>query len=190
MQIGDKICELRKKAHLTQRDLGEKINVSDKVISRWENNESLPDIGEVKMISIIFSVSIDKLLDNFDSSNDINSKEHMDERKIWQLKRSVVISLTLMIASVIFLVLAKEYGKIDGIGSDLKNSIFLALFLASILTFVICLSLFIVSFLRLLSFSKQKYYRAEYSTVLKRILLVFCCFLLAYIVLIILTFVL
>lgn len=81
MRIGDKICELRRKGHLTQRDLGEKMNVSDKVVSRWENNESLPDIEEVKMISVIFNVSVDALLDNLDVINDVNSTEHFDENR-------------------------------------------------------------------------------------------------------------
>ena len=44
MEISEKICLLRKKYNLSQRQLGNKIGVSDKVISRWENGISLPTI--------------------------------------------------------------------------------------------------------------------------------------------------
>ncbi|MBO5766770.1 MAG: helix-turn-helix transcriptional regulator, partial [Lentisphaeria bacterium] len=41
MSIGEKILELRKRNSMTQRELGERLNVSDKVISKWETGKSL-----------------------------------------------------------------------------------------------------------------------------------------------------
>ena len=48
MEIGNKILELRKKANLSQEQLAEKINVTRQTISKWELNETTPDIKQAK----------------------------------------------------------------------------------------------------------------------------------------------
>lgn len=60
--IGRFIAALRKANGLTQRDLAEKLNVSDKTVSRWERDESYPDLSLIPVIAEIFSVSADELL--------------------------------------------------------------------------------------------------------------------------------
>lgn len=59
---GKTIKELREKRKLTQKELGEKINVSDKTISKWETDKGLPDIGIVEELSKALSVSVGELL--------------------------------------------------------------------------------------------------------------------------------
>lgn len=59
---GEFITSLRKEKCLTQRQLAEKINVSDKAISRWETGRGYPDIESLQSLSSIFSVSINELL--------------------------------------------------------------------------------------------------------------------------------
>lgn len=59
---GKTIRELREKSGLTQKDLAEKINVSDKTISKWETGKGLPDIGIIEELSKALSVSIGELL--------------------------------------------------------------------------------------------------------------------------------
>ena len=61
--FGEKIIELRRQNNLTQADLGKKLNISAQAISKWENNQSEPDMNTLKMISSLFNVSIDELLD-------------------------------------------------------------------------------------------------------------------------------
>ncbi len=56
------IVYFRKKEGLTQRELSEKLNYSDKVISKWERGESLPDVLALTEIAAYFNVSIDKLI--------------------------------------------------------------------------------------------------------------------------------
>lgn len=63
MNIGLKIKELRNKNNMTQEELAEKLNISDKAISRWENQNTFPDITLLPLIADIFSVSIDCLFD-------------------------------------------------------------------------------------------------------------------------------
>ena len=64
MEIGNKILELRKKANLSQEQLAEKMNVTRQTISKWELNETSPDIKQAKELSKIFNVSLDELTDN------------------------------------------------------------------------------------------------------------------------------
>ncbi len=62
MIIAGNIGQLRRNAGLTQLELAEKLNYSDKAISKWERGESMPDIVTLKAVADCFSVSIDYLL--------------------------------------------------------------------------------------------------------------------------------
>ena len=64
MELGNKILELRKKLNFSQEQLAEKMNVTRQTISKWELNETTPDIKQAKELSKIFKVSLDKLTDN------------------------------------------------------------------------------------------------------------------------------
>ncbi len=60
--IGAFIAVLRKAQGMTQRQLAEKLNVSDKTVSRWERDEGCPDLSLIPVLAEIFSVSCDELL--------------------------------------------------------------------------------------------------------------------------------
>ena len=47
---------------MTQKELAEQINVTDKAVSKWENGEGCPDISLLPMIADIFEVTLDELL--------------------------------------------------------------------------------------------------------------------------------
>ena len=59
---GAVIKELREKHHLTQSELAEKLNVSDKTISKWETAKGYPDISLLEPIAKVFGISITELL--------------------------------------------------------------------------------------------------------------------------------
>ena len=59
---GNTIKTLREKHRITQKALAEKINVSDKTISKWETNKGLPDIGIVEELAKALGVSLTELL--------------------------------------------------------------------------------------------------------------------------------
>ena len=59
---GKTIKTLREKHGITQKALAEKINVSDKTISKWETNKGLPDIGIVEELAKALGVSLTELL--------------------------------------------------------------------------------------------------------------------------------
>ena len=60
--LSENIIALRAKAGLTQVELGEMLNYSDKSISKWERGESIPDAYVLKQMSGIFGVTVDYLL--------------------------------------------------------------------------------------------------------------------------------
>lgn len=68
MDLGNKIVNLRKKNNLSQEELAEKVGVTRQTISKWELEETTPDIKQAKLLSKIFKVSLDELTDN-----DVNS---------------------------------------------------------------------------------------------------------------------
>ena len=52
--IGGLIAALRKANGMTQKDLAERLHVSDKAVSRWERDESAPDLSLIPVIAEIF----------------------------------------------------------------------------------------------------------------------------------------
>lgn len=61
-QTGKFIAQLRKEKGLTQQELAEKLNVTDKAVSRWETGRGLPDADSMLSLSDFFGVTINELL--------------------------------------------------------------------------------------------------------------------------------
>ena len=59
---GAVIKELREKYHLTQLELADKLNVSDKTVSKWETGKGYPDISLLEPIAKVFGISITELI--------------------------------------------------------------------------------------------------------------------------------
>lgn len=64
MKLNEKIKEYRKTFDLSQEQLAEKLGVSRQVVTKWENEEGMPEIGNLKAISKLIGISIDYLLDD------------------------------------------------------------------------------------------------------------------------------
>ena len=62
VRVGKYIASLRKQAPLTQEELGEKLGVTNKTVSRWENGNYMPDIEMLQLLSKVFDVGINDLL--------------------------------------------------------------------------------------------------------------------------------
>lgn len=60
--IGKLIAALRKANGMTQKDLAEKLNVSDKTVSRWERDDGAPDLATIPVLAEIFGITCDELL--------------------------------------------------------------------------------------------------------------------------------
>ena len=73
---GNTIKKLREKRGLTQKELAESINVSDKAVSKWETNRGLPDISIIEDLSKALGVSVTELLTGDLKTNE-NVSGHM-----------------------------------------------------------------------------------------------------------------
>lgn len=60
--VGKNIAKLRKKYGFTQSELAEKLSVSDKAVSKWENGQGYPDITVFPLLASIFGVSLDSIM--------------------------------------------------------------------------------------------------------------------------------
>ena len=73
--IANNIIELRAEAGMKQAELAEKINYSDKSVSKWERAEAAPDAAVLRNIADVFGVTVDRLVYSHD---ELKAKE---ERK-------------------------------------------------------------------------------------------------------------
>lgn len=69
--VAKNIIKLRTAENLTQAELGEKLNYSDKSISKWERAEAIPDVRVLKDMAEIFHVTVDYLLNSHDGDDKI-----------------------------------------------------------------------------------------------------------------------
>ena len=79
MNLGNKISNLRKKKNFSQEELAEKIGVTRQTISKWELEETTPDIKQAQKLSKIFNISLDELTNN-DINNILIEKVSNNER--------------------------------------------------------------------------------------------------------------
>jgi len=95
--IGQFIAILRKANGMTQKDLAEKLNVSDKAVSRWERDECAPDLTLIPVIAEIFQITTDELLrgerKNTEQTAD-NSEERISAKSTKQVERLLSKSKT------------------------------------------------------------------------------------------------
>ena len=79
--IGQNISEYRKLSNMSQLEFAEKLNYSDKAVSKWERGESLPDIVVIKQIADIFGITVNDLVGQKDVK-----KKRIDLRKLVRTK--------------------------------------------------------------------------------------------------------
>lgn len=65
MQLGNHLFQARKKAGLSQEEVAERLGVSRQTVSKWETDETLPDIRQSKKMALLYKITLDELI-NFD----------------------------------------------------------------------------------------------------------------------------
>lgn len=61
-KVGKFISQLRKEYNMTQQELADKLSITDKAVSKWENGRCMPDISFLEQLSVLFEVSVKELL--------------------------------------------------------------------------------------------------------------------------------
>ncbi len=92
--IAKNLSELRKLKNLTQADLAEKLNYSDKAVSKWERAESVPDIAVLKAIADIFGVTVDYLITE-EHDDPVALRKKVSRRK--QRNRTLITGISVLL---------------------------------------------------------------------------------------------
>lgn len=90
--IAENISKLRQRNGITQLELAEKLNYSDKAVSKWERGESIPDVTVLYEISKIFKVSLDYLVTEHDR---VEEMPLADGEKIKIKRRGLITGMSI-----------------------------------------------------------------------------------------------
>lgn len=107
MSIGEKIADLRRRDKMSQEDLAEKVGVARQTISKWELDETSPDIKQAKELSKIFHISLDELVGNEIQNvvvEKISNTEKLAGMIITILKVVGIIIVTMIVIEIAFLI--------------------------------------------------------------------------------------
>lgn len=101
MSLGNSLFNARKKSGLSQEAVAEKLGVSRQTISKWETNETLPDIRQSKRLAVLYGLTLDELID-FDAdvkeleevvrNTSEETQQKVDWTKLWAEKYPVLAS--------------------------------------------------------------------------------------------------
>ncbi|MFR2197023.1 MAG: helix-turn-helix domain-containing protein [Clostridia bacterium] len=127
-KFGDFIKKLRKEKQLTQKELGEKLNITDKAISKWERGLSFPDIAVLKDLSEFFEIDISELLNGErgkkqeidiekaikEAIENYKNIEEKKKEKVQKVKKrigviSIIIFVFALILQIVYLIIFKRH---------------------------------------------------------------------------------
>ena len=99
MSLGNDLFKARKKSGLSQEDVAEKLGVSRQTISKWETDETLPDIRQAKKLAMTYHLTLDELI-RFDpevkeieemiEKTSEETQKKIDWTKVWSKKYPVL----------------------------------------------------------------------------------------------------
>ena len=108
-KIGKFIAKCRKEKKLTQEQLAEKLGVTSKSISRWENGNTMPDLSLFNPLCEMLQITVNDLMSGefVDNNNSVNTLGEnlinmVSELEIKKKKRIRIVFLVLVLISVIF----------------------------------------------------------------------------------------
>lgn len=148
-KCGAFIAELRSEREMTQKELSEALNVSDKAISRWETGKGYPDVSSLMALSEFFAVSVNELLsgkridiEKLSTTADENVLEviRKNERINKKQKKQVAIYTLLLIIAIspVLFILGKSLFETFTTEIKVEN------ILTSVISFVVAVAVLIV----------------------------------------------
>ena len=102
--IAANMAELRRRHGMTQLELAEKLNYTDKAVSKWERGDSVPDIAVLKQIADLFGVTVDYLLQEKHESKFPVTARTEGRRHARGIITWLAVLLVWMLATVVFVV--------------------------------------------------------------------------------------
>lgn len=144
--LGSFLTALRKANGMTQKDLADRLNVSDKAVSRWERDENCPDLTLIPVIADIFGVTSDELLRGERKTGDAPVSTEKSDRQIRYLVdnvtfRYIVGSLIAVVAAIGGLIL--QICVASNVGREPSERVVLAITTALMFGLWIAASMFV-----------------------------------------------
>ena len=149
------ISERRKALRLTQKDLAAKLNVSDKVISKWETGTSLPDLSLVNALSEVLEISVNELLSAKELTKPVTN-ELVDDGLIYQYKLKFIIAVALMVFGVILIPIYMSF---------YEENLAIILMVISVAFILLSLTIFIANIIKFRGTYTKFYYQKPYDRV-------------------------
>lgn len=108
-QIGSNIARFRRQAGLTQAGLAERLNYSDKAVSKWERGESIPDVLTLVQLAELFGIGVDELVTDPNAPARVGPAQEQPPEKPKANKRVILaLSSTLVwfVALLVYVILS------------------------------------------------------------------------------------
>ena len=121
--IGNFIGKKRKEQNLTQAQLAEKLGVSNKTVSKWENGKCMPDYGVIQPLCTELGVTVSELMDGEEQAQD-SIRAYDDEQILDLIKRTQALeSQRETLVGIILIVMGMALGAMSFTlgGSDVKD---------------------------------------------------------------------
>ncbi len=121
--IGNFIGKKRKELNLTQAQLAEKLGVSNKTVSKWENGKCMPDYGVIQPLCTELGVTVSELMDGEEQAQD-SIRAYDDEQILDLIKRTQALeSQRETLVGIILIVMGMALGAMSFTlgGSDVKD---------------------------------------------------------------------
>ena len=141
VKIGKFIAECRKKNNLTQMQLAEKLNITDRAISKWENGKSMPDSSIMLDLCNELKISVNELLSGevieMNNYNEKVEKNLLDmvKQKEEADKRLLAMEIVMGVATIIMFLALVEIASL----AEMEESVRLLIIVpATIFVFIVC----------------------------------------------------
>lgn len=107
MTIGERVYKLRKEKGLSQEEVADKVNVSRQTVSKWETDQSMPDLDKIMPLCNLFNISANELL-----TGDIGFKSEGGKvvKSNYKTQKAIVISRSIIMyfLAIIWIALGME----------------------------------------------------------------------------------
>lgn len=100
--IARNLVQLRTKAHLTQLQLAEMLNYSDKAVSKWERGEAIPDLRVLIRLAQIYNIRVDDIITSSTAEKIVAPKLNLGKKHV--LITLLSVGLALFVATVLFMI--------------------------------------------------------------------------------------
>ena len=139
----DIISKRRKELGLTQQQLAEKLNVSDKVVSKWETGRSLPDTSMLIPLSEALQIPLNELMNGDDATTQIDKTAQYAANTAY--KNTCIITMALQLVAAILIIVGRVvWDRISHYEADLSETAAYILFVLGALCEIAAITFYLI----------------------------------------------